>query len=101
MVYKADCGVGIAAPHQATIPAEKKPESEAIAQCHTTVKSEAASGQSAAKKLVGNTQQVNPELLRYVVNTEQIYRNWIWKMLLFLCFMFTDSVFHLADNLII
>ena len=53
------CGLGAAALHQSTLCVEKRSD---IEQCHTTVKSEAVG----MKKLVGSTQQVNPELLRYV-----------------------------------
>ena len=53
------CGLGAGALHQSTLCVEKRSD---IEQCHTTVKSEAVG----MKKLVGSTQQVNPELLRYV-----------------------------------
>lgn len=64
LVVHSGYDLGAAALQQPTVTAEKKPETEAIVQC----KNEATGGHSAtaAKKLVGNTQQVNPELLRYV-----------------------------------
>ena len=59
--------IGAATLQQSTVTAEKKSETEPIAQCQM-MKSEAIGGHStAAKKLVGNIQQVNPELLRYAL----------------------------------
>lgn len=59
---KAHCGLGTAALHQ-PITLDKKPETDPTP---AAVKSEATGGQSAGKKLIGCTQQVNPELLRCV-----------------------------------